>query len=102
MYLFEDAADEASAPIDSSAAFLRLVTFVPGAVFGDLAILDHRPRSATVNPDEPMSAFRLSTKAFADLCELDPHVAIKLVSALARELSDPLRRANLTIRQLEQ
>ena len=79
----------------------KLVSFAPGALFGELAILDHRPRSATVTANEPMSAFRLSTKAFADLCELDPHVAIKLVSALARELSDRLRRANLTIRQLE-
>jgi sulfate permease, SulP family len=80
---------------------VRLATFAPGSVFGELAILDHGPRSATVTADEPMAAFRLSTKAFAALCELDPHVAIKLVSALARELSDRLRRANLTIRQLE-
>ena len=92
----------ASVYLTTEAGKVRLVTFAPGAVFGELAILDHGPRSATVTADEPMSAFRLSTKAFADLCELDPLVAIKLVSALARELSDRLRRANLTIRQLEQ
>ena len=62
----------ASVYLTTEAGKVRLVTFAPGAVFGELAILDHGPRSATVTADEPMSAFRLSTKAFADLCELDP------------------------------
>ena len=48
-----------------------------------------------------MAAFSLNTKAFATLRDRDPDIAITLVSALARELSDRLRRANLTIRQLE-
>jgi sulfate permease, SulP family len=91
----------ASVYLTTEAGTVRLATFAAGSVFGELAILDHGPRSATVTADQPMAAFRLSTKAFAALCELDPHVAIKLVSALARELSDRLRRANLTIRQLE-
>ena len=92
----------ASVYLTTEAGRVRLVTFAPGSVFGELAILDHGPRSATVTADEPMAAFSLSTGAFASLRDRDPDVAIKLVSALARELSDRLRRANLTIRQLEQ
>ena len=92
----------ASVYLTTEAGRVRLVTFAPGSVFGELAILDHGPRSATVTADEPMAAFSLSTRAFASLRDRDPDVAIKLVSALARELSDRLRRANLTIRQLEQ
>ena len=80
---------------------MRLVTFAPRISFRQTAILDHGPRSATVTADEPMAAFSLSTTAFASLRDRDPDVAIKLVSALARELSDRLRHANLTIRQLE-
>ena len=91
----------ASVYLTTEAGRVRLVTFAPGSVFGELAILDHGPRSATVTADEPMAAFSLSTRAFASLRDRDPDVAIKLVSALARELSDRLRRANLTIRQLE-
>ncbi len=91
----------ASVYLTTEAGRVRLVTFAPGSVFGELAILDHGPRSATVTADEPMAGFSLSTTAFASLRDRDPDVAIKLVSALARELSDRLRRANLTIRQLE-
>ena len=91
----------ASVYLTTEVGRVRLVTFAPGSVFGELAILDHGPRSATVTADEPMAAFSLSTTAFASLRDRDPDVAIKLVSALARELSDRLRRANLTIRQLE-
>jgi SulP family sulfate permease len=99
--LFLVSRGRASVYLTTEAGRVRLVTFAPGSVFGELAILDDGPRSATVTADEPMSAFRLSTAEFAELRQRDPEVAIKLIAALARELSDRLRRANLTIRQLE-
>jgi CRP-like cAMP-binding protein len=77
------------------------MTFGPGAVFGELAILDGGPRSATVTADEELSAFGLSGEAFAILREREPDIAIKLLSALGRELSVRLRYANMTIQQLE-
>jgi sulfate permease, SulP family len=80
---------------------IRLATFAPGAVFGELAILDRGPRSATVTADTEVAGFGLSEEAFAALCERHPDVAINLLSALGRELSLRLRYANMTIRQLE-
>jgi anti-anti-sigma regulatory factor len=80
---------------------IRLVTFAPGAVFGELALLDRGPRSATVTVDEELAGFGLSEASFAVLCQKQPDIAIKLLSALGRELSVRVRYANMTILQLE-
>lgn len=91
----------ASVYLRSEGGNIRLVTFAPGTVFGELAILDRGPRSATVIADEDVTAFGLSLAGFDTLRKDEPDIAIKLLSALGRELSDRLRRANRTIHQLE-
>jgi sulfate permease, SulP family len=80
---------------------IRLATFAPGAVFGELALLDRGPRSATITADEDLKAFGLSEATFAVLCQQQPDLAIKLLTALGRELSVRIRYANMTIQQLE-
>jgi MFS superfamily sulfate permease-like transporter len=80
---------------------IRLVTFAPGAVFGELAILDRGPRSAAITADEDLAGFGLSEASFAMLCRQQPDIAIKFLSALGRELSVRVRYANMTILQLE-
>jgi CRP-like cAMP-binding protein len=80
---------------------IRLVTFAVGAVFGELALLDRGPRSATVTVDDDLAGFGLSEQSFAALRERQPDLAIKLLSALGRELSIRIRYANMTIQQLE-
>jgi SulP family sulfate permease len=80
---------------------IRLVTFAAGAVFGELALLDRGPRSATITVDQDLTGFGLSEASFSELCQKQPDVAIKLLSALGRELSVRIRYANMTIQQLE-
>jgi sulfate permease, SulP family len=80
---------------------IRLATFAAGAVFGELALLDRGPRSATVIVDEDLTGFGLSEVSFDELCHKQPDIAIKLLSALGRELSVRIRYANTTILQLE-
>ena len=80
---------------------IRLVTFAPGAVVGELALLDRGPRSATVTVDQDLAGFALSASAFDRLCQRQPDIAIKLLAALGHELSVRIRYANLTIQQLE-
>jgi anti-anti-sigma regulatory factor len=80
---------------------IRLATFAAGAVFGELALLDRGPRSATITVDEDLAGFGLSEASFASLCQQQPDIAIKLLSALGRELSVRIRYANMTILQLE-
>lgn len=80
---------------------IRLVTFSPGTIFGELAILDGAPRSATIIADSNLVAHVLPADAFVKLSREHPPIAIKLLASLGRELSARLRQANRTIHQLE-
>lgn len=80
---------------------IRLMTFAPGTVFGELAILDSGFRSASVVAEEAIFCHVLSEEQFALLSKDNPAIAIKLLSSLGRELSRRLRQANGTIALLE-
>lgn len=80
---------------------IRLVTFSPGTVFGEMALLDGEPRSATVVADTDLECRTLSTVDFEHLKEAHPRIAIQLLSNLANESSLRLRRANRLIFELE-
>lgn len=86
----------------ASGGDIRLVTFAPSTVFGELAVLDAGARSATVTADSELVCHVLSGKDFAALSERSPAVAIKLLANLARRMSLRLRDANRTIQQLEE
>jgi SulP family sulfate permease len=99
--LYLVACGRASVHIQREDGDIRLVTFAAGAVLGELALLDRGPRSATITVDEDLTGFSLSEPSFAVLCREQPDIAIKLLSALGRELSVRIRHANMTILQLE-
>jgi SulP family sulfate permease len=78
---------------------VQLASFAPGTMFGELALLDQGPRSATVIADEELVCYALNKANFAVLAAKVPDVAIRLVVAIGRELSGRLRGANRTIHQ---
>lgn len=84
-----------------SGADIRLATFAPGTVFGELAILDHGRRSASVVADGKLVCYGLSRADYATLAAKSPAAAIQFITAIGRELSGRLRTANRTIHQLE-
>ena len=79
----------------------RLASFSAGTVFGEVALLDHQPRSATVTADEEAVCYVLSDEAFGALVRDHHPIAIKLLTNLGRELSRRVRRANVMMSQLE-
>ncbi len=82
-------------------ANIRLATFAPGTVFGELAILDQKPRAATVIADGELVCYGMSRADYGALAEKSPSAAIQFMAAIGRELSGRLRTANRTIHQLE-
>jgi sulfate permease, SulP family len=91
----------ASAYLQTPNTNIRLATFAPGTIFGELAILDEGVRSATVIADKELACRALTTSDFAALSATSPSVAIRLLAAIASELSGRLRTANRTIHQLD-
>ncbi len=79
----------------------RLVSFSAGTVFGEIALLDEQPRSATVMADDDMVCYVLTEDGFRALVRDHQAIAITLLRNLGRELSQRLRRATTMISQLE-
>jgi len=60
----------------------------PGNVFGELALLDGRPRSASVVAASDIVTARLSRTAFLDLVRSDPDIALRVMEGLATRLRE--------------
>jgi len=58
----------------------------PGEVFGEVAVLDRQPRSATISALEPCELLIIQRNDFFRYLEKSPQVAIKLLEVLAGRL----------------
>lgn len=79
----------------------RLLTFTSGVVFGEMALLDGRPRSADVWAEEYSEVLRLPFETFKALQGEAPEIIIKMMMNIARILSKNLRRTSNEVRELE-
>lgn len=73
-----------------------LATLGPGAFFGELALVDDEPRSASVVAELPSVVYRIHRNDFSRLLDARPSIA----RALLRELARRLRRANAHMESL--
>jgi CRP-like cAMP-binding protein len=58
----------------------------PGASFGEVALIDRRPRTATVTAASDLRTFALPVFVFRPFVEARPQVAWKLLEAMADRL----------------
>lgn len=59
-----------------------------GAYFGEIAVIDGGPRSATITADTPVSTLELAPAAFRSLLDKEPMIARSIAERLAVLLSD--------------
>jgi CRP-like cAMP-binding protein len=78
----------------------RVVTFAPGSLFGEGAMLDSSRRSASAIAAEDAVVYSLSRVTLASLAESHPALANKLLLNLGRHLSGRLRQTTDALREL--
>jgi SAM-dependent methyltransferase len=66
----------------------RLTTLGPGAFFGEIALLTHGPRTATVTADTSMKLLRLDERRFTALLGEAPTVGRKILEGVAKRLGE--------------
>jgi CRP/FNR family transcriptional regulator, cyclic AMP receptor protein len=66
----------------------KIATLGPGGYFGELSLLDRRPRSATVVSDTDMTLIVLEQRRFNGLLDAMPALAHKLLVAMSERLRE--------------
>ncbi len=73
----------------------------PGEFFGELSVLDGKPRNAQVVSREPTTCLALASWDFESVVREHPAVALAILRELAGRLRDPDRRASSLTRRHE-
>jgi CRP-like cAMP-binding protein len=85
-----EAASEAFLVLDGTASAERdgevIATFGPGDFFGEMALLAHGDRTATVTATSDLSVRAFHKSEFEDLLERSPKVAVKILRTTAERL----------------
>jgi CRP/FNR family cyclic AMP-dependent transcriptional regulator len=66
----------------------------PGAVLGEMALLDELPRSATITAIDDVTALLLPVWEFRSTLQAHPTIAVKLLAVLSRRLRKAENRAH--------
>ena len=69
--------------------------------FGDMALLEEKPRSATAIADQDSELYALTRKDYFNLIESEPIIASKIQTGISKELSARLRSTSNELRTLE-
>ena len=61
----------------------KVATLGPGSTFGELALLDHGPRTATVTAKDDLKVLVIGAREFSAILDEVPPIAHKLLKSLA-------------------
>lgn len=65
-----------------------------GEIFGEMAVVDPAPRSASVRTLTDVTAIRIHQKAFAEVVTKDPRIALGVLRILAQRLRETTQMLN--------
>jgi CRP/FNR family transcriptional regulator, cyclic AMP receptor protein len=77
---------EGSATVIAGGQFIATVG--PGSMVGEMALVSHRPRNATVRAETPMVVVAFAADKFRDLLHTSPEVAHRVLSLLDERAAD--------------
>lgn len=77
-----------------------LVVLGPEDIFGEMAVIDGLPRSATARVAEDAELISLKKKDLERICRENPALALKLVSNIVKVFSKRIREANEEYRDM--
>jgi CRP/FNR family cyclic AMP-dependent transcriptional regulator len=69
----------------------KLADLGPGDWFGEIAILTHKPRTATVTATSPVRLLVISDRAFRRVVETRPRIALNVLRSVAERLEHDAR-----------
>ncbi len=64
----------------------KLAELGPGDWFGEIAVLTHKPRSATVTATTPVNLLAISDRSFRRVVETTPRIALRVLGSVAQRL----------------
>ncbi len=73
---------------------VELAILKGGDFFGEIALVDHGPRSADVEASEPCQLLQISQASIAALAGVYPAAAFKFLIAIGRIMVERLRQSN--------
>jgi CRP-like cAMP-binding protein len=73
----------------------------PGEFFGETALIDDAPRTASVVPVEATRLLSLSRPDFRALCERYPEIGVQVVILLSQIIAERLRETNRLLKETQ-
>lgn len=101
LYILLDGTVDAVIHHETTGRSVRVNTMTKGAVFGEMAILDPKPRSATIVSMEDTTCYRMSAQQLERLNAENPSLGLRLMKYMCLLFTTRLRMANLAIIELE-
>jgi CRP/FNR family transcriptional regulator, cyclic AMP receptor protein len=65
----------------------KVAAIGPGDFFGEIALISKTPRNATITTTSPVRALVITDRAFRQLLDRSPQIAVGVLSALAERLA---------------